>query len=139
MSSEIRVTSSLQIANGNLTYQSQPTAFVADMAGTGGPSPGMLNVTTSGRNVAFTELTNPSLCRIQNLSTSNIVRWGIHDGSTFHPIGRILAGESYIFRLDPYLGEEEADTGTGTSATINSFYLKSVGGTCKVLVEAFDA
>lgn len=139
MSDEIRVTTSLSVNKDNLSYQSQPSAFTADMSGSGGPSPGILNVTTSGRNVFFTELTSPGLCRIQNLSTTYSVRWGIHDGSIFHPVGKILPGETYTIRLDPDLGEEEADTGTGTSAAINNFYVKAVGGTAKVLVEAFDA
>ncbi len=139
MSDEIRVTSSLFIAKDNLTYNSLPTAFTANMSGSGGPSPGVLNVTTSGRNVSFSELTSAGLMRIQNQSTTVAVRWGVHDGATFHPVGKLLPGETYIFRLDPDLGEEEADTGTGTSAAINSFYVKAVGGTAKVLVEAFDA
>jgi hypothetical protein len=139
MADEIRVTTSLSINKDNLSYQSQPSAFVADMTGSGGPSPGLLNVTTSGRNISFTELTSPGLMRIQNQSTAYSVRWGIHDGAIFHPVGKLLPGESYIFRLDPDLGEEEADTGTGTSASINALYLKAIGGTCKVLVEAFDA
>lgn len=139
MSDEIRVTSSLQVANGSLFYQSQPTAFTADQAGTGGPSPGILNVSTAGRNVSFSELTTPGLCRIQNLDSTNFIRWGIHDGALFHPVGKILPGETYIIRLDADIGEEEADTGTGTTGVVNSLYVKAVGGTCKVLIEAFDS
>lgn len=138
MANEATVNAGLQIKLGNGFYQSMPSSFRADVSAFIGPTPGAITVPTTGANVNLSALTSPGLCRIQNIDGTNYVRYGIHDGALFHPLGRILPGESYVLRLDHSLGEEESDTGTGTSGPVNSLYLKAVGASCVVLVEAFN-
>lgn len=139
MANEIQVRSSLQVNNGNLRYQSQPTAFTATQnGGAKGPTPGMLSVSTTGTDVDLSQLSTPGVCRIMNLDDTNYIEWGIHDGSLFHPIGEALPGESYVIRFSRNLGEEESVPGTGTTAVLNAFYLRANTGTCQVLVEAFE-
>lgn len=138
MANEARVTSSLAITNGSQRYTSQPTSFSADVSATGGPSPGSLSVATTGTDVSFSQIIRPGLCRIQNLDPTHYVEWGVHDGALFHPVGEILPGESYIFRLSRNVGEEEDVPGTGTTAVVNTFFLRANGAACKVLVEAFE-
>lgn len=138
MASEATVVSSLQLTKGNLVYQSQPTSFQADVSGTGGPTPGMLSVPTTGVNVDLSQLSRPGLCRIANISTSGYLEYGIHDGSIFHPLGEVLAGESYILRLSRNIGQEEDVPGTGSTGVVNALFLRGVGATVKAIVEAFE-
>ena len=138
MSNEAQVRVSLQVRKGELDYQSRPTAFNADVSSGLGPSPGLVMATTSVVNVAFTGLTTPGLCWLQNLDEANHVEWGVHDGSLFHPVGELLPGECFPIRLSRNLGVEEDVPGTGTSGVVNSFAVRGVGGTCAVRVEAFE-
>lgn len=138
MSNEATVQSTLAIRSGNLNYQSQPTSFRADVAGAKGPTPGAIAVTVLGTSVSLAELTTPGLCRIMNLDATNYVEWGPYDptSNTFFPVGELLPGESYIFRLYRLIGEEAVGTGTAFGNTI--LRLRAVGATCNVLVEAFE-
>lgn len=138
MANEARVQMSLQIRKGNLNYISQPNFFLASVPTARGPIPGGITVPTTGTNIDFSGLTNAGICWIHNLSLSNYVRWGVHDGTIFHPLGKLLPGEIAIIRLDDDLGEEESDTGTGGTVPPNHFYMKAVGGSCDVRVEAFE-
>jgi hypothetical protein len=137
MASEARITTSLQIKKGNLFYQNQPQAFIADMEGDKGPSPGAITVGTAGTDVDFSELAQPGLCRIMNLDEANFVTFGIWDGE-FHPLGELLPGESYVLRISRELGSEFG-VGTGTSGSGNTLRFKADTAACDVLVEAFEA
>jgi hypothetical protein len=144
MADEAQIRASLQIkGSGNLDYQSAPTAFTADVAGNKGPVPGAISATAAGvgaggTDVDFSELTQPGLCRIQNLDTTNFITFGIWDGTQFFPLGEVLAGESFVFRLSRDLSEEFG-TGTGTTGTAaNSLRIKADTAACNVLVEAFE-
>lgn len=77
MPSEATIQNSLQIQKDTLVYRSQPTVFQADVFGTNGPSPGAIIVPPTGVNVDFSELENPSLCRLMNLDAVNFVTYGI--------------------------------------------------------------
>ncbi len=138
MSNEARVQISLYITKGNLRYQSQPTSYAANVSTAKGPTPGVLAVPTSGVDVSFAQLNYPGLCWIQNLDNTNYVEWGVHDGTLFHPVGRLLPGELTCFRLSANLGEEESATGTGTTGPVNTFFLKANLATCEVRVDAFE-
>lgn len=138
MSNEAQVRASLQIRKGSLYYQSQPTTYTADVTGSSAASPGQVVATTAVVDVAFTGLTTPGLCFLQNLDATNYVEWGVHDGTLFHPVGELLPGEFAVIRLSRNLGEEESIPGTGTTATVNAFALRGVGGTCICRVEAFE-
>lgn len=140
MANEATVRNNLRIRKGNLIYSSGNASFRANVSDDKGPTPGYLSVTTAGENVSFSELTTPGLVRIKNLDETNYVEYGIHDGSLFHPVGEILPGEEYIFRLSRNLGEElNVSPGTGSTAVVNTFFLQANGGTCGVIVDAFEA
>lgn len=139
MANEFTVSGILQLRRGSQTYSSQPGSYRSDQSSQGGPSPGSINVPTTGTDVSFAQLTRPGLCRIQNLNDTNRVEWGVHDGLLFHPVGELLPGEFVILRLSRNLGEEEDVPGTGTTAVVNTFFLRANVAACKVLVEAFES
>lgn len=146
MSGEAQVRASLQILKKTgeveqINYQSKPTVFKADVAGTKGPSPGAVTVTVEGTDVDFGELTTPALCRIQNQDATNFLEYGVWDpeGDTFYPLGEILPGESYVLRLSRYL-QQEFGTGTGTTgAETNRLRLRADTASVNANVEAFEA
>lgn len=141
MANEARVNSGLQITLGELQYRSNPTAFLADVSGSGGPTPGTITVTNAGTDVDLSEITTPGLCRIQNLSSDYEVEVGVWnaDQSEFYPLLALLPGETFVMRLSASLNQEYESTGTGTSAELNTLRIKVLTGeTAKVLVEAFD-
>lgn len=142
MGDEATIHSSLAIRKGNLNYgPSRPTAFTADVGGTLGPTPGALTVDNEGDDIAFAELTTPSLCRIANIDSTNRLEYGIWDpeGVKFYPLGEVLPGESYVLRLARNLFEEYG-TGTGTTgADTNRLRVRAItGATCACIVEAFE-
>ncbi len=141
MADEATVNCSLQIrsSTGTLQYRSNPTAFLADVAGNKGPVPGAVTVPTTGVNVDLSGLTYKGLCRVMNLeleTATTYVMLGVYDGTNFFPLMELLPGETYVFRLYRYFGAEYA--GTGTNADADNLRLMSVGGTSVVTVEAFE-
>jgi hypothetical protein len=144
MSNEIRVTASLSVNKGNLRYQNQGNAFLADMAGNRGQVPGGLTVPAGGRYVSFDDLTSPGWCLITNVETADsdaYVEWGLYDPSAdqFWPVGELLPGESCVLRLSRNLLEQYEGTGTGTTAPVMHFFMKAPAGDCNVVVNAFEA
>lgn len=145
MADEARVTSSLYIRKGTdpvqLEYQSRPSAFTADVAGTKGPVPGAIEVTLAGVDVDLSELTTPGLCRIANQDDANTFEYGVWDpeGNTFFPLGEVGPGESYVIKLSRLL-QWELGTGIGTSGPeTNRLRLKSFTDvSINALVEAFE-
>lgn len=140
MANEATVRSSLQILNGLQEYQSRPTVFQADMSAVGGPTPGEVSVPTDGVDISLATLTQPGLCRIMNLDSSNRIEYGIRDtvNNLFHAIGEVLPGETFVLRLSRYLQQELVGTGTTPSGTPTTFHFKADVAACKVLVEAFE-
>jgi hypothetical protein len=143
MSNEITVRSYLQIRKSNVDYRSYPQQFQANWNGQNGPTPGSVLIHTSQTTINLAQLVMPGLCRIQNLDNANFVEWGIHDTTNgkFYPMGELLPGESYVFRLSRYLGyniPSPSGTGTGGSDALQ-FAMKADTAPCVVLVEAFDA
>lgn len=145
MANEIQVRSSLQIRNGNLKYQSQPTAFNATMTGVKGPTPGAILISSGGTQISLAQLaTLGGMCRVMNLDGTRTIEVGIYvvSLSRFIPFMSLLPGETYVFRMSEHLGEEYTDTGTGSTAGIDYFWAKVSGphGTpsAMLLVEAFD-
>ncbi len=138
MASEASIRTSLQIKSGKLEYRSQPTAFLADVSGSKGPTPGAIAATIAGVDVDLSELTVNGLCRIMNLDDTNFIEVGVWDGVSFYPMMDLLAGESFVFRLSADLGKEFG-TGTGTTGTdVNTLRIKADTASCDVLVEAFE-
>lgn len=140
MADEATLRNSLQIRVGNVSYNSQPSGFTADVTGSKGPCPGAFAVSTDGTDVDLSELSSPGLCRLMNLDATNYVEWGIWEPliSHFYALGRILPGESYVIRLSPNVGQEYG-TGTGTEGAVNTFRFKANTAACNVLVEAFES
>lgn len=141
MSDEARVTSGIVIKKGTFEYRSLPVSFTADIDVAKGPTPGAVTVATTGTNVAFSELTTPGLCRLQNLSDTYPVHVGITEPATglFYPLLFLRPGRSYIIEFSPDLFEEYTNTGTGTSAPTNTLTFKARGGSAVVLIEAFES
>lgn len=140
MASEISVQNVITIRNGTLRHQTQGGSYRLDMASVGGPTPGMLSVPTTGIDIDLSELSSVGLCELTNLDSTNSVDVGIHDGSLFHPFMRLPpGGKPFTVPLSPEIGVEEDVPGTGTSAVVNTLFLRGVGGTCKVVVNAFEA
>ncbi len=140
MTSEAQIHSSLQITKPNekLEYRSSPTAFKATVTGAKGPVPGALAITTAGVDIDFSELTQPALCRLQNLDTTNYVDYGIWDpeGGKFYPLGALLPGETYVIRLSPNLHEEFGEGAGTTGADTNRLRLKANTAACDCVVDA---
>jgi len=140
MSDEAQIRASLQINSGNLSYQSQPTAFNADVAGSKGPVPGAFAATVEGTDIDLSELTTPGLCRVQNLDDTNFVTVGVWDVSAteFYPLLELLPGETFVFRLSRHVGAEVEAPGTGTYAGATNLRVRADTAACNVLVEAFE-
>lgn len=136
MADEIRMQIGLSIKKGNLLYAIPSMAFTADIETDDpkGPVPGAITVTTTGTDVDFSELVNPAVCKITNLDDTNFVSYGVYDGASFHFLGEILPGETYVLRLSRYLG----GTDPGTSGD-NTLRFKANTASCIVQVEAFEA
>jgi len=142
MAAEATIRSSLQIKADDIEYQSRPTAYTADVTGRKGPAPGAFTATIAGTDVDFSELTTPSLCRIQNQDATNRVDVGIWDPETgvFYPVDELLPGESYVRRLSRNLaGEYGTDPPAGTTGpNTNRLRVRAFSASCVVLVEAFE-
>jgi hypothetical protein len=144
MANEIRVQVSLQISQGNNSYQSKPTSFQANMAGIIGPTPGAITVSKVGTIVNLSQIVVPGgVCLIQNLDPVAYLEYGVYvPGLTdFLPLGEILAGEIYLLRLSRWLGQE-LGTGSGTHEVGSglTLQLKAIDVESLVaIVSAFDA
>lgn len=140
---QIRSSLQIQKTSGSvvtLDYGSKPTAFDITVAGTKGPVPGAITVTTAGVDVDFSELTTPGYCRLFNHDATNFYEYGVWDpeGNTFYPLGEVGPGESYVIKLSRNL-QEEFETGTGTSgANTNRLRLKADTASVEAVVEAFE-
>ena len=141
MANEATVNSGFSITKSNLKHRSYPTQFQATVSGSKGPTPGAFTASLLGTQVDLSELENPGLCRISNLDSDNFVEWGVYDGNEFYPLGEILPGEFYVFRLSRFLGRSigSSDPGTGTfDLGTYRFMIKATVAPCNVSVEAFE-
>ena len=140
MSNEARLNSMLQIRIGELSYQSIPASFNADVSKANGPTPGAVTVSVNGADINLSQLTAMGgFCRMMNLDAVNLVMAGIRDTITgvFYPLIDLKPGESYIVRLSHDLKKQEAGTGTFSGATA-ALHAKAVGAPCVCLFECFD-
>lgn len=124
-----------------LQYTSRPGAFVADVTGTKGPTPGAIRVPTGGVAADMSQLATPGFCWLMNLDETNYVEYGIRDpgANIFYPLGELGPGEISLFKLSRNLLEEYfGGTGTGTTSPGNQFWFKANTAACNVRVEAFE-
>lgn len=156
MADEIRVSVGLTINKDNLQFRWPfPGAFLDDLETGKGPSPGYLDIPTTGRDIYFTELTNPSWCIFANLESDggNYFEYGIYDVQTriFFPLGEVNPGHSTVLKLSRNLMEEYSQSGTGTTEPQNYLRVRAgtptggipggtqgSGGTVKGFVGAFE-
>ena len=141
MSNEATRTSRLRYKKGKVNWVESLSSFTFDVSGTAkGPVPGAVEATVAGVSVDLSELSTPGACRLHNLDSTNFVTYGIWDATDgiFFPLGELLAGEFHDIRLSRYLSEEMG-TGTGTSGSGNTLYLKADTAACQVYVGAFEA
>jgi len=134
MANEATIRSSLSILNSKLDYSSRPTSFQVDVSGEKGPTPGAIEVSIAGTDIDLSELTTPGLCRVMNLDDVDYIIYGIWDGTTFHELGEIGPGETYIVKLFRSIG-----SGIGTGYA-NLRLACGAGGSATVdaVVEAFE-
>lgn len=104
MANEITVRSGLQIQSttNNLLFNTSPalTSFLANFAGTVGPTPGTVSIATGGTTISLAALTaQGGWCLLRNLDLTNYVTYGVYNGSAFFPLGELLPGEWVIVRL----------------------------------------
>ncbi len=140
MANEATVTCSLSIVADKVRHN-KGYSFPADVAEGRGPTPGIVLATTAGIAPSFALLTNPGLCNIQNLSEEFRVVYGMRDTSTgtFLPLGELLPGEGFVLRLARMLGSElTAGAGTGTAGSGGTFWVKGIGGSAYVDIQAFE-
>jgi len=124
-----------KIHSKNFSFQATVTEYR-------GPTPGVVLATTTGVAVSLAQLTNPGLCTIQNLSEDYRVLVGIKDTSagTFLPLLELLPGEGYTIRLARMIEDElSGGSGTGTAGSGGTLFVKSIGGSAYVDVQAFEA
>jgi len=141
MANEAQIRSSLRIKNGNLEYRSPVTAFQADVAGDNGPVPGAIIATTQGVDLDLSSLDSPGLCEIRNLDSANPCKVGRYDSTNvlFFPFLYLLAGESYVIRLDPDIEDEYSGTATSTTAASTTLRVKGVNASVNVFIGAFES
>lgn len=139
---QVRAGLNVRIVSGSVVrtnYRNDAT-YQADVSAVGGPTPGSFLVDAYGVDVDFSQLTTPGLAWLHNQDAVNYVEFGIYDPAddSFDPLGEILPGESFPFRFSRNLGESYEGTGTGTSAATKRVRFRANGGSCWVLVDAFE-
>jgi hypothetical protein len=142
MAGQVTINNSISIANGSLSYRSNPTAFVDTVDGAKGPTPGAVSVSTEGVDIDLSQLSVPGRVWMQNLDAINTVMWGVRDSVTnvFYPVGDLKPGLYDHFKFSTEFGLEESP-GTGSHAGTGTvkFHMRARGGTCNVRVDAFEA
>lgn len=143
MANEIRIQLSMRIAKGNLLYQPPAITFTANLAGTKGPTPGSLTITTDGVDIPLSELnTMGGIARIVNIDPDNFITVGIKDMTTeaFYPLVELLPGEGYPLRLSRFLGDElGTGSGSGTVGSNSVLHAKADTADCDAIFDIFDA
>lgn len=142
MANEIRINISLQIKKGNLTFQSNPTAFLDTMSGdAAAPSPGRITVSEQGTDINLSAVGTPGWALFRNLDDTNYVQLGVYntDQSEFYPFARIKPGQHFLMPVDPDINEEYAGTGTGTTGQLNTLRLLAQTSSCEMEVYIFEA
>lgn len=144
MSGTANLRISLQIASGNLNYQSQPTAFSAAVNvvnAAKGPTPGAVAAPVAGVDVDLSKLTVPGYCWMQNLDATNSIEYGIRDtvSNVFYPLGELAPGEPVQFKFSRSFGTDQSPgTGSHVGTGTTKLHLRGIGGTCNVRVDAFE-
>lgn len=141
-----QLTISKTVGSKQIQFNNLPNgSFTADVAGSGGPSPGTVLASATGSKIDLkAQLSDPSLYIMYNVGTVPI-DWGIWEPTTnkFFLLNRLLPGESYVGRFSPFLfgdiGSGTAVAGTGTIGNDNNqLYIRGAGGVGYLNISAFD-
>ncbi len=140
MASEARLQINLNIRQGNLNYQSNPTAFTADVSTAKAPTPGRVLAAVLGTDVDLSQITLPGLIWLMNLDATNYVEWGIWDESTnvFYTMGELLPGEFFTFRLSRHMLVSYQGSSTVAGADWVKLRLKANTAACECWVDIFE-
>lgn len=138
MANEISVNLSVSVRKGNLS-ENISANFRANQDGTGGPTPGVLSISTAGEDITLTDLVTPGLCVAQNVDDDNYIELGVHDGTLFHPFLELQPGETYVFRFSRNINEEQDVAGTGTTGNVNTIFARANTAAAWLLIKAFEA
>ena len=130
MAGTIQVTSGIVVNNNALQYSSYPKSFQAIQTTANGVTPGTVTIATSVTDVVLTGLLVPGIVHIVNLDPNNFVTFGLHDSTIFRPLGELLPGESWVFRL--------SRTILTANTAADKFAMLADTAAVKVLVAAFD-
>lgn len=109
-----KVTNGVQVMDHRPAYN----GFVADVAGTKGPTPGDVTIGPNGTNIDLSQLTEPGWCELFNRSDTQTIQYGIWDtdSTTFYPIGELEPGHGHTIKFSRNFGERH-DEGVGTGTT----------------------
>lgn len=143
--SDIQLRQTIQINKGNLRYFPRSEAILADFETDEpqGETPGGILIPEDGMDIDFAEITNfGGIIHFKNREAAGgpYFTYGKYDPSVskFHPVHDVLPGEEYVARLSRWLLAEFAGTGTGSSGSNSTFYVKAFGGPCRAYIGAFD-
>ena len=99
MSSEIRITGSLQVTKGNLKFQKSNVQLSADMAGDSAYN-ATVSVGTSAATLTLpSEIATAGMFMMRNTGTNNI-EIGLGTGTNFAGFLKLKSGEFSVGRLD---------------------------------------
>lgn len=144
MANEVQVRLSVNVRDndGNLDWPSRPTAWSDDMVGRKGPTPGAITVSSAdaGTDVNFSELVEPGICFLYNVSSDFDVDYGPYDPDTdrWYPFWRLKPGKGAYMPFGPRFGQEVLTPGTGSHSGM-TLRMRAVGGDAVVQVNAFEA
>lgn len=99
----IQIVASIKITNGNFKLPKAGGPILkVDQNTPGGGVPGSVVATAAGNNLDLSALSAVGWARLENVEDDGgtDVIWGVWDGSTFHPCGRMLPGEPALLRME---------------------------------------
>lgn len=103
MANEIKATASLQCTNGSVVVLPQVGASQMSLTQTtlGGGGPGFLSIGTSEEDITLTDITNCGWVWIENLDTTNFVKYGPKSAGAMIEFGRLMPSTRHLFQLAP--------------------------------------
>lgn len=102
MANEIKITTAMQFANGNLDSLTIPTRTQKITQNTAAPARAGGSQTigfAAHEALVVTDITTLGVAHFRNRDATNFVQIGVDVAGTFYPLVRLNAGEEWIFRL----------------------------------------
>ncbi len=112
MANEIQLNIYGSVANGNFKTVFDGNGQSITQAAIGGTS-GVLSLTTADTALGVGSVTSEGILFLKNTDLTNFFTWGPNNAGAILAIGKVLAGETYCFRLKPGVTFRlQADTAT---------------------------